>query len=413
MTATLSVGDVLRAHGPAFLRERGASLPKPQRFTIDRLAACRTPALGGHVYRCDQCAYEQIGYNSCRDRHCPGCLAYRSAKWLRDRVDELLPVPYFHVVFTVPETVAALALGNRKVVYAILFQAAAGALIDVAKNPKRLGADIGLLAVLHTWSQTLTHHPHVHCVVPGGGLSADRTAWVASKPNFFLPVRVLSKVFRGKFIEALRRAKVTDKLKFGGSTSHLASEKGFERWIKDLRKNDWVVYSKKPFGSPEQVLKYLAAYTHRVAISNRRLVSMDSANVTFRHRDRASPDRSRTMTLKATEFIRRFMLHVLPKRFTRIRYFGFLANRVRANSLARCRELLGEVEVSDQAIDGIATTAPDTEPDHSPDDEPLDGKIPEHRRCPSCERGLLVKGREIPPAIATLPPFERAPNNTS
>jgi len=312
MSDTLSVGDVFRAHGAAFIAERAASVTKAQRITIDRLATCRTAALGGHIYRCDACGFERIGYNSCRNRHCPGCLAYRSAKWLADRVEELLPVPYFHVVFTVPETVAALALGNKEVVYGILFKAAGRALVEVAKT--RLDAQIGALAVLHTWSQTLTHHPHVHCVAPGGGLSADRSRWIRSKPNFLLPVRVLSKVFRGKFLDGLRRAHAKGELRFGGSTSRLADPAEFERWVWGLRKTDWVVYAKKPFGSPEQVLKYLARYTHRVAISNRRLVAMTETTVTLRHRDRDAPDRTRSLTLKAGEFVRRFLLHVLERR---------------------------------------------------------------------------------------------------
>ena len=330
----LSVADVIRRHGPAFIATRGSRITKAQRITLVKLAACRTALLGGHVYRCDSCGEERIAYNSCRDRHCPSCLAHRSADWLRARMQELLPVPYFHVVFTVPDRVAALALGNKKVVYAILFRAAAETLIEVAKNPKHLGADIGFLSVLHTWSQTLVHHPHVHCVVPAGGLTPERDRWIASRPRFFLPVRVLSRVFRGKFIAALRRAFARGELAFAGITAQLADPKRFERWVRKLYKVEWVVYSKRPFGSAEQVLKYLAAYTHRVAISNRRILAIDDRTVTFRYRDRSAPARSRAMTVDAHEFIRRFLLHVLPKGFTRIRYFGFLANRVRKQNLS-------------------------------------------------------------------------------
>jgi hypothetical protein len=394
-----SVADVIRLHGPAFVAAQGASLTKAQHVTLIKIAACRTILLGGHVYRCDTCGEERIAYNSCRDRHCPSCLAHRSADWLRARMKELLPVPYFHVVFTVPESVAELALGNKRIVYGILFRAAAATLIEVARNPKRLGAKIGFLSVLHTWSQTLVHHPHVHCVIPGGGLSDDETSWISSRPKFFLPVRVLSRVFRGKFTHALRRAAQRGKLHFNGATAHLADHERFDAWLRSLKKVDWVVYSKRPFGSPQRVLKYLAAYTHRVAISNRRILSVDDRNVTFKYRDRKAGS-PRTMTLAGPEFLRRFLLHLLPRGFTRIRYFGFMANRVRKKNLARCREILGEIEIDDS----------DLEPTYDTDE------LAESHPCPACSIGQLVPILEIPRPThlpTTLPRIQLPLFNTS
>jgi len=268
---SLSVADVIRAHVDEFLAERGAAVSPAQRRVLRDLAACRTSVLGGHIYKCDSCGEERIGYNSCGNRHCPICLGHRSAEWLDARVQELLPVAYSHVVFTVPEEVAALALGNKKAVYSLLFSAAAQTLKTIASNPRHLGAEIGFFAVLHTWTQTLQHHPHIHCVVPSGGLSPDGSRWIPSKPSFFLPVRVLSRLFRGKLLDALCRAAAKGQLRFGGSTKDLQDDQAFARWIAALHKQEWVVYAKPPFGSPEQTLKYLARYTHRVAISNQRL----------------------------------------------------------------------------------------------------------------------------------------------
>ena len=337
---TPTLGDVIRRFGPALLEQRGAGVTPAQRAVLATLGRCHTAALGGHLYRCDTCGAEVPAYNGCGNRHCPSCLGHKSAQWLKARAEELLPVPYFHVVFTVPTEVAELALGNKKVVYQILLRAAAETLLDVAANPEHLGADIGFLAILHTWTQTLLHHPHVHCIVPAGGLAPDGSRWVSSRAGFFLPVRVLASLFRGKFLAFLQRAKETGALRFGGATADLGRDDGFAAFLKAQRERAWVVYAKAPFGSPEQVLKYLARYTHRVAISDRRIQSIDDKGVTFRYRDNAAGGQ-RSMTLDGVEFLRRFLLHVLPAGFVRIRYYGLLANRYRAQNLARCRALLG------------------------------------------------------------------------
>ena len=381
---SLSVADVIRAHVGEFLAERGDAVSPAQRRVLRDLAACRTSAIGGHIYECDTCGEQRIGYNSCCNRHCPTCLGQRSAKWLEARLQELLPVEYSHVVFTVPDEVAALALGNKKVVYSLIFSAAAQTLKTIASNPRHLGAEIGFFAVLHTWSQTLQHHPHIHCVVPAGGLSSDGSRWIPSKPRFFLPVRVLSRLFRGKLLDGLKQAACNGELRFGGSTEHLADQPTFARWLASLFKQDWVVYCKPPFGSPEQTLKYLARYTHRVAISNQRLVSMDERRVTFRYRDWSRGDKTRMMTLDTSEFLRRFLLHVLPKGFVRIRYFGFLANGHRKKKLARCRELLGEFEV-ELPLDPGEDEAPDVDGENATD------ALTRVCRCPVCKTGRMVR----------------------
>lgn len=337
---TPTLGDVIRRFGPALLARSGAGVTPAQRAVLTALERCHTAALGGHLYRCDTCGAEVPAYNGCGNRHCPSCLGHKSAQWLQARAAELLPVPYFHVVFTVPAEVAALAMGNKKVVYSILLRAAAETLLEVAANPEHLGADVGFLAILHTWTQPLLHHPHVHCVVPGGGLAPDGARWVPSRDNFFLPVRVLACVFRGKFLAALRKAERSGELRFAGATADLATPAGFAAFLGTQQQRPWVVYAKAPFGSPEQVLKYLARYTHRVAISDRRLVSVGAEGVTFRHRDNTTGGQ-KSMTLDGVEFLRRFLLHVLPTGLVRIRYYGLLANRERAENLKRCRALLG------------------------------------------------------------------------
>jgi hypothetical protein len=334
-----TLGDVIRRFGFAFLDQRGAKVTQAQDHVLSTLGRCHTPALGGHFYRCDTCVFEHTAYNSCGNRHCPSCLAHKSVKWLEDREAELLPVPYFHVVFTVPAEVAALALGNKQVVYTILFRAASETLTQVAANPKLLGANIGFLAVLHTWTQALLYHPHIHCIVPGGGISPDGTEWVKSRDDFFLPVRVLSRLFRGKFLAYLAEAARASTLRFAGATAHLATLSGFAAFLREQRSKEWVVYAKPPFGSPQQVLKYLARYTHKVAINDRRFLDIQDEGVSFSYRDNASNSR-RVMTLPGVEFLRRFLLHVLPTDFVRIRYYGLFANRCRAKNIARCRELL-------------------------------------------------------------------------
>jgi hypothetical protein len=336
----LEVADVFRDHGPAFLDAFADVLRPEQRRALRDIAECRTAALGGHVAECDRCGHQQIASNSCRNRHCPKCQGTAAAQWVEAREADLLPVEYHHVVFTLPAVLGPIALQNPREVYGLLFKAAAEALQQIAADPKHLGAEIGFLAVLHTWGQNLQHHPHVHCVVPGGGLAADGTRWIACRPGFFLPVRVLSRVFRGKFLALLGHAFAQGKLSFHGKLRGLADAGGFQRQLSASARTEWVVYAKPPFGGPEQVLKYLARYTHRVAISNRRLVALEDGVVTFHWKDYAHGGGPKTMRLQATEFIRRFLLHVLPSGFVRIRHYGFLANCVCREKLMLCRALL-------------------------------------------------------------------------
>ncbi len=325
----LEVADIVRQFGPAFREKNHGKLSRAHLRTLGAIETCRTAALGGHVYECADCGARKIVYNSCRNRHCPKCQSLEKERWLEARCAELLPVPYFHVVFTLPEELNPLALSHPRLLYSLLFGCASETLLEIAADPKHLGARIGVLAVLHTWGQKLTLHPHLHCIVPGGGLSIDGDWWVGSRPDFFLPVRVLKKLFRGKFLAALKQAEQDGDL----PPSHLPA-------LDALYRKSWVVYCKPPFGSPEQVLAYLARYTHRVAISNQRLVRLEGENVVFTWKDYAAGDRSREMKLSGEEFLRRFLLHVLPDRFVRIRYFGLFANRHREQSLALCREVL-------------------------------------------------------------------------
>lgn len=365
---THEVADVIERFGAELLRQGGVT---PARRRVMRaVAACRTASLGGHVEACDSCDYRRIAYNSCRNRHCPKCQGSRQAQWLEGRARDLLPVEYFHVVFTVPEEVAAIALQNKRVMYGILFAASAATLRTIAADPRHLGAEIGFVSVLHTWSQTLQHHPHVHCVVPGGGLAPDGS-WVACRPGFFLPVRVLGAMFRGQFVTMLRAAYERGELEFQGILSRLRRRASFASLLDRLRETSWVVYSKPPFGGPVQVLKYLARYTHRVAIGNRRILAVDGSGVTFRWRDRAAGDRPRTMQLPGVEFLRRFLLHVLPRGFQRLRHYGLLGNRMRESKLAMCRLLLGA-----EMPAPVDTVAPF---------EVADG------RCPECQVGRLVR----------------------
>ena len=344
----LEVADVIRAHGAAFLTAHGATLTGAQRRALADLAVCRTAALGGHVERCADCGAERVAYNSCRNRHCPKCQASQRAAWLDRESSYLLPVEYHHVVFTLPPAVAALALANPRVLYGLLFQAAWETLRQVAADPRHLGAAVGALGVLHTWGQNLHHHPHVHWVVTGGGLSCDAAGmveaqprWVACRPGFFLPVRVLSRVFRGKFLAGLQAAQAAGRLRLEGTCAVLRTAEGFAAWLAPLYQQDWVVYSKPPFGGPGQVLKYLARYTHRVALSNRRLVALSDGAVTFTYKDYARGGQERRLTLPAEEFLRRFVQHVLPRGFVKVRHYGLLANRDRAARLEQARALLG------------------------------------------------------------------------
>jgi hypothetical protein len=343
----LEVADVIGEYGEVFLTKYGDTLTDTQRKALRDLAACRTAALGGHVERCLDCGHQRLAYNSCRNRHCPKCQALARARWLEREAELLLPVDYHHVVFTLPAELSDLALANPRLLYNHLFQAAAATLRDVAANPKRLGAQIGVLAVLHTWGQNLHHHPHLHCVVTGGGLSCSPQGvldvsphWVSCRPGFFLPVRVLSRVFRGKYLELLRAAFDQGQLTFPGRLSSLADANRFAELVRPFYKKDWVVYSKAPFGGPAHVLKYLARYTHRVAISNNRLLKLEDGQVTFRYKDYGDDRQQKTMTLSAEEFLRRFVHHVLPRGFVKIRHYGLLANRQRAEKLRHCRRLL-------------------------------------------------------------------------
>jgi Putative transposase/Transposase zinc-binding domain len=334
------VADIVRQHGDRFLETHRAWVTGAHRRVFRAIVQCRTAALGGHRDRCDQCAHPALSYNSCRDRHCPKCLTAARNAWVAAREQELLPVGYVHLVFTMPEPLARLALCNKRVVYDLLFHAAAETLLQIAANPKRLGAAVGGLMVLHTWGQRLQHHPHVHCVVPMGGLAPDGTRWIHARPRFFLPIPVLRKVFRGKLVAGLRDAHRDGRLDFPGTLAPLKTEEAFRAFLRSLYRQPWVVYAKPPFGSPAHVLHYLARYTHRVAISNHRLVAVTDDTVSFRWKDYRHGSQIRTLTLDVNEFLRRFLLHVLPKRFVRIRYFGLLAPRCRTHDLATCRTVL-------------------------------------------------------------------------
>ena len=369
----LELADVVRLHAA-----RLPSLTTEQRRVLEALSACRTAALGGHMETCDHCHHQRIAYNSCRNRHCPKCQGSACARWMEQRASELLPVEYFHVVFTLPDTFNRLALASRRVLYGILFDAVSRTLLEVAANPKRLGAKIGFIGILHTWGQNLSLHPHVHCVVPGGGLSPDGTRWIACRPGFFLPVRVLSRVFRGKFIDGIRSAFKAGKL------PSIENAAALECLLDAATTKDWVVYAKRPFGGPNAVLKYLSRYTHRIAISNRRLLAMDDQTVTFRWKDYAHGNKPKAMRLDGAEFLRRFLLHVVPRGFMRIRNFGLLANRNRNANLERCRALL--MVPAEQSSDDQDTEAAHDECQHVHDE-----------MCPVCKRGHMIAGAIVPP----------------
>jgi hypothetical protein len=371
---TLEVADIIRLAGDSFIERNEAHLAWPQLKVLRAIRNCRTAALGGHLDRCSRCGHQAISYNSCRNRHCPKCQTNAREQWLSKRAEDLLEVPYFHVVFTLPHDLSALALQNKKAFYDLLFRASAETLIEVAADPKHLGARIGFLSVLHTWGQNLQHHPHVHCVVPAGGIAPDGARWVHPPAGFFLPVRVLSKVFRGKFVAGLKRLFGKHELSFRGSLQSLADSKSFHRFLRHLFRRDWVVYAKRPFGGPGHVLQYLARYTHRVAISNHRLIRFKDGKVTFRWKDYARGNKKRTMTVSADEFLRRFLLHVLPRGFVRIRHFGFLTNRNRAPLVSLCRRLLKEMPR-----------------ERSPDTEHTQAAV--EWRCPQCAAPMIIVER--------------------
>jgi hypothetical protein len=385
----LEVADILRAYGDAYRASHPVS--PEQAIVLRRLVACRTAALGGHVDSCDACGWVHVSYNSCRDRHCPKCQTTRQVAWLEARLARLLPVAYFHVVFTLPEQLQPLALKNRRVVYDLLFRAASQTLLELAADPRRLGAQIGFTAVLHTWGQNLLFHPHLHCVVTGGGLSPDGSRWVAGRKDYFLPVRVLGQLFRGKFLAGLKAAYQTGKLTLAGSVARLRDPRQFRRLLTALYRQRWVVYAKPPFGGAQQVYRYLGRYTHRVAISNARLLACEHGRVTFRYKDYADNQRLKQMTLDAEEFIRRFLLHVLPKGFVRIRHYGLLAGRNVDTKLAACRQLLGTA-----AENPVADPLADTKPVSA-----ADIVLAECLQCPHCHAPL--RRRELLPTHLLLP----------
>jgi hypothetical protein len=373
----LEVADIFRDHGPAWRQANAGHVSLGQLKVMSAIESCRTAALGGHVARCEKCAHTVIAYNSCRNRHCPKCQGAAAKEWLAAREAELLPVPYFHVVFTLPAQIVDIAYQNKAVIYDLLFKASAETLITIAADPEHLGARVGVLSVLHTWGSALTHHPHVHMIVPGGGISLDDRGWVSCRPGFFLPVRVLSRLFRRLFLEKLVAAHQAGELQFFGNHVPLMDPQAFAAYLAPLRNSEWVVYSKRPFGGPKEVLRYLARYTHRVAISNRRLIALDDNSVTFKWKDYRieGPERDKVMTLATHEFIRRFLIHVLPSGFHRIRYYGLFATTTRAENIARARKLLA---VPMLPIDINAASANANEP-----------QTPEHP-CPCCGGRMII-----------------------
>jgi hypothetical protein len=370
----LEVADIFRDHGAAWRKANAGHVSLGQLKVMSAIERCRTAALGGHVARCEKCSHTVIAYNSCRNRHCPKCQGAAAKEWLAEREAELLPVPYFHVVFTLPGPIADIAHQNKTVIYNLLFKAAAEATLTIAADPKHLGARIGITAVLHTWGSAMTHHPHLHMIVPGGGISLDGSRWIACKPNFFLPVRVLSRLFRRLFLDILVTAHKA--LAFFGDHAALSGKKAFAAFLAPLRKVEWVVYAKEPFGGPQAVLAYLSRYTHRVAISNRRLISVDATRVTFKWKDYRieGPGRYKTMTLPTNEFIRRFLMHVLPKGLHRIRHYGLFANGSRVANIAHTRALLA-----------VPSTPPDTDASSEPDQPPTLAKP-----CPCCGGRMII-----------------------
>jgi hypothetical protein len=372
------VADILRRHGGAFRHAHAGHLSLDQLKVMSAIEACRTDQLGGHVQRCDDCGHPAVSYNSCRNRHCPKCQGAAAQAWLADRQADLLPAPYYHVVFTLPAQVAAIAFHNKAVVYGLLFKAAAETLLTIAADPKHLGARIGLTAVLHTWGSAMTHHPHVHCIVPGGGLSPDRQRWIACRPGFFLPVRVLSRLFRRLFLDKLSHAHAAGRLVFFGEHIPLTDPAAFKAHLRPLRRAEWVVYAKRPFGGPDAVLAYLARYTHRVAIANNRLIAMDDRGVSFRWKDYRTANpvtgavQIRTMTLSPEEFLRRFLLHILPGGFHRIRHYGLLAHGPRATDIDHIRSLID-----------AATTGQPAAPAND-NDQPAEPSACVQSPCPCC-----------------------------
>jgi Putative transposase/Transposase zinc-binding domain len=375
---SLEVADIFRGHGPAWRRANAGHVSLGQLKVMTAIESCRTAALGGHVARCEKCAHTVIAYNSCRNRHCPKCQGAAAKDWLAAREADLLPVTYYHVVFTLPAAIADIAYQNKAVIYDLLFKASAETLIAIAADPRHLGARIGVTSVLHSWGSALTHHPHVHMIVPGGGISLDATKWVSCRPGFFLPVRVLSRLFRRLFLEKLLAAHTAGRLTFFGDHTPLADARAFAAYLTPLRKIEWVVYAKRPFGGPEAVLAYLSRYTHRVAIANSRLIAVGDNGVTFRWKDYRAEghERQKIMTLATGEFIRRFLSHVLPHGFHRIRHYGLLASGTRADNIARVRRLLDVPTVQPEATDNSCAEATEPKPLSHP--------------CPCCGGRMII-----------------------
>jgi ssDNA-binding Zn-finger/Zn-ribbon topoisomerase 1 len=380
----LEVADIFRDHGPAWHCANAGHVSLDQLKVMSAIERCRTAALGGHVERCEKCSHTLIAYNSCRNRHCPKCQGLAAREWLAEREAELLPVPYYHVVFSLPAQIADIAYQNKAVIYDLLFKASSETMLTIAADPKHLGARIGFLSVLHTWGSPMTHHPHVHMIMPGGGFSLDGIKWVACRPRFFLAVEVLSALFRGLFLHKLRSAYQAGELQFFSKHARLIHPQAFAAYLRPLYNKEWVVYCKRPFGGPKEVLRYLARYTHRVAISNRRLLTCDENGVTFKWKDYRLEGRERykVMTLPAHEFIRRFLLRVLPAGFHRIRYYGLLASAKRADNISRARKLLTPPVIPIDAIKAASSNA----------EEP---QVPEHR-CPCCGGRMIIIERFEP-----------------
>lgn len=392
----LEVADIFRRYGEQYRQQHAASMSSEQRRVMQTIEVCRTAALGGHREQCDQCGHQRISYNSCRNRHCPKCQSLERAEWIEKREAELLDCQYFHLVFTMPEEIARIAFQNKEVVYGILFRAASETLQTIAGDPRHLGAQIGFFAVLHTWGQNLLHHPHLHCVVPGGGISPDGQHWMSCRPGFFLPVRVLSRLFRRLFLEALVKAFDAGQLEFFSALESLRNRANFLRFLAPSHQTEWVVYAKPPFAGPKQVLDYAGRYTHRVAISNQRLLDMENGQVRFLWKDYRN-GKKKVLTLSAGEFIRRFLIHVLPSRFQRIRYYGFLGNRYREQKLALCRRLLNMPPVPEAKAELV--------PDYRDRYEQLTGHS--LRQCPVCRSGqmhiidILSPAGKHPPILDT------------
>lgn len=392
MQRCLEVADIFRAYGEAY--RQAHQVPVRHLRAMRAVEICRTAELGGHVDACDYCGQLRISYHSCRNRHCPQCQCLDKERWLEARKEDLLPTAYFHPVFTVPEGVKPLALRNQEVVYSILFKAASESLKELTEDPKHLGAEVGFIAVLHTWSQTLMDHPHLHCIVTGGGLSPGGLRWIPCKGEFFLPVKVLSRLFRGKFLAYLKEAYEKGKLAFPGKVAHLKDKSAFNVLLKELYGQEWVVYCKPPFQSAEMGMDYLGRYTHRVAISNDRLVKLEGGKVTFRYRDRKDNDRIRPMILDASEFIRRFLLHILPDGFVKIRHYGILSNRNRNTKLGLCKRLLG-VDCRHEGREKKSESWQDLLTRITGDDP---------RICPTCGKGRMVLKEVLNPSALPLPP---------